>query len=291
MNSINTDLKNQNWDLEIKPKSSLLNLNVKEIWKYRDLMVLFVKRDFVSKYKHTVLGPIWHFIQPILTTIVSFLLFNVVANIPTDGVNKILFQMTGIIIWSYFSVSLINCSNVFISNASIFGKVYFPRMVMPISIVISNIVQFGIQFLLLIFTMLFFVLFKGEHVYFGWAWLMMPIYVFLMAMLGLGLGIIFSSLTTKYRDLAVLLNFGIQLLMYATAVNYPLSFIAQKSPKLYNVIQYNPIAVLVEGFRNTLLKGEVNFYPLIYPIIFMMISLFIGMIFFNKVEKTFMDTV
>lgn len=283
--------KNEHWDLEIKPKSNLFDLNLKEVWKYRDLMLLFVKRDFVSKYKQTVLGPFWHFIQPILTTLISFMLFNVVANIPTDGVNRVLFQMTGIIIWNYFASCLTNCSSVFVSNAGIFGKVYFPRLVMPLSIIISNIVQFGIQLLLLICTMILFVVLKGEHIYFGWAWFMIPIYIFMMALVGLGLGIIFSSMTTKYRDLAVLLAFGIQLLMFATAVNYPLSFIASKSPKLYNIIKLNPIALLVEGFRNAVLKGNVDFHSLIYPFFFSIISLFIGMIMFNKVDKTFMDTV
>ena len=199
--------------------------------------------------------------------------------------------MSGIILWNYFSTTLTSCSNVFVSNASIFGKVYFPRLVMPLSIIVSNIVQFGIQLLLLICTMLLLIIFKGEYSYFGWAWLMIPVYIFIMAFIGLGLGIVFSSLTTKYRDLSVLLGFGIQLLMYATAVNYPLSFVAQKSPSLYAIMKYNPLAALVDGFRICVLKGTVNFHSLIYPILFMFISIFIGMIFFNKVEKTFMDTV
>jgi lipopolysaccharide transport system permease protein len=281
----------ETWDLEIKPKSALFNFNLKEVWRYRDLMLLFVKRDFVAKYKQTVLGPIWHFIQPILTTLVSYMLFNVVANIPTDGVNRVLFQMSGIIIWNYFATSLTNCSNVFVTNAGIFGKVYFPRLVMPLSIVLSNIVQFCIQLLLLVTTMLLFVFFKGEHQYFGLAWLMIPVYVVIMALMGLGLGIIFSSMTTKYRDLSVLLTFGVQLLMYATAVNYPLSFVAQKSHRLYAIMKLNPIASLVEGFRNSILKGQVDFGSLVYPVCFMMIALLIGIMMFSKVEKTFMDTV
>lgn len=283
--------KNEHWDLELKPKTSLLDLNLKEVWKYKDLLVLFVKRDFVARYKQTVLGPVWHFIQPILTTLMSFMLFNVIASIPTDGVNKILFQMTGIIIWNYFSSCLTNCSNVFISNAGIFGKVYFPRLIMPLSIIVSNIVQFGIQLLLLICTMTILVIFKGEHVYVGWAWLMIPVYIVIMAFTGLGLGIIFSSLTTKYRDLSVLLGFGVQLLMYATAVNYPLSFVAKKSHRLYNIIRFNPIASLVEGFRNAVLKGNIDFGSLLYPICFMIIVLLGGILLFNKVEKSFMDTV
>ncbi len=267
---------NKQWDLILKPTAVLFDLRLKEVWKYKDLLVLFVKRDFIAKYKQTVLGPVWHFVQPILTTLVSFMLFNVVANIPTDGVNRVLFQMSGIIIWNYFSSSLTNCSNVFVSNASIFGKVYFPRLVIPLSIIISNIVQFGIQLLLLVVTMSLFFIFKGEHVYFGWAWLMIPVYICIMALTGLGLGIIFSSLTTKYRDLSVLLAFGVQLLMYASAVNYPLSYIVQKSPKLYAIIKLNPVASLVEGFRDAVLKGSVDFNSLVYPCAFMLISLFIG---------------
>jgi lipopolysaccharide transport system permease protein len=288
-NIVQTDDKD--WDIILRPSTGLLDLRIKEVWKYKDLLILFVKRDFVAKYKQTILGPVWHFIQPVLTTLISFMLFNVIANIPTDGMNRILFQMSGIILWNYFSTCLTNCSNVFVSNAGIFGKVYFPRLVMPLSIIVSNIVQFGIQLLLLICTMLILLVFKGEHSYFGWAWLMIPVYVFIMAFIGLGLGIVFSSLTTKYRDLSVLLTFGIQLLMYATAVNYPLSFVEQKSPRLYSIIKFNPFASLVDGFRNAVLKGTVNFHSLLYPVLFMLVTLFIGMISFNKVEKTFMDTV
>lgn len=279
------------WDLQIRSKTSYFNFNLKEVWRYRYLVLLFVKRDFIARYKQTVLGPVWHFIQPALTTLVSFMLFNVIANIPTDGVNRILFQMSGIIIWNYFSNSLSGCSNVFITNASIFGKVYFPRLVMPLAIILSNVIQFVTQFLLLLTSMVFLVLFKGEHVHFGWSWLMVPVYVSIMAMLGLGLGIIFSSLTTKYRDLSVLLTFGIQLLMYATAVNYPLSFVQAKSPALYSIIKWNPLATLVDGFRNAILKGQVDISSLAYPVAFMLVSLFFGIVLFNKVEKTFMDTV
>jgi lipopolysaccharide transport system permease protein len=279
------------WDIILKPNAGLFDLHLKEVWKYKDLLVLFVKRDFVAKYKQTVLGPVWHFIQPILTTLISFMLFNVIANIPTDGMNQILFQMSGIIIWNYFSTSLTSCSNVFVSNAAIFGKVYFPRLVMPLSIIVSTVVQFGIQLLLLVFTMLLLLIFKGEHSYVGWAWLMIPVYVGIMAFIGLGLGIVFSSLTTKYRDLSVLLGFGVQLLMYATAVNYPLSFVAKKSPRLFAIMKFNPLSSLVDGFRNAILKGTVDFGALLYPTIFMIASLVIGIIFFTKVERSFMDTV
>lgn len=286
----NSAPEEEEWTQVISSKVGTFDFNFKEVWKYRDLLMLFVRRDFVAKYKQTILGPVWHFIQPLLTTMVSFLLFNMVANIPTNGINPILFQMSGIIIWSYFATCITTCSTVFVSNASIFGKVYFPRLIMPLSIVMSSIIQLGIQFLLLLCTILYFYI-KGEPQYFGATWLMVPIYVVLMAGLGLGLGIIISSVTTKYRDMSVLLTFGIQLLMYASAVNYPLSILAEKKPELYNILKWNPLAALVDGFRNAMLGGNISFTELIYPTIFMLGSLFFGIMMFNKVEKSFMDTV
>lgn len=280
----------EEWTQVISSKVGMFDFNLKEVWQYRDLLVLFVRRDFVAKYKQTILGPVWHFIQPLLTTMVSFLLFNMVANIPTNGINPILFQMSGIIIWSYFSTCITSCSTVFVSNASIFGKVYFPRLIMPLSIVTSSIIQLGIQFLLLLSTILYFGI-KGEPQYFGITWAMIPIYIIIMAGLGLGLGIIISSVTTKYRDMSVLLTFGVQLLMYASAVNYPLSILAEKKPSLYNILKWNPLAALVDGFRNAVLGADISFSALIYPTVFMLVSLFLGIIMFNKVEKSFMDTV
>lgn len=280
----------EEWTQVITSEVGMFDFNLKEVWNYRDLLILFVRRDFVAKYKQTILGPVWHFIQPLLTTLVAFLLFNMVANIPTNGINPILFQMSGIVIWSYFSSCITSCSTVFVSNASIFGKVYFPRLVMPLSIVASNIIQFGIQFLLLLSAIAYFFI-KGESQYFGVTWLMIPIFVFLMAGIGLGLGIIISSITTKYRDMTVLLTFGIQLLMYASAVNYPMSIIAEKKPSLYNILKWNPLASLVDGFRNAMLGGNISFNDLIYPTVFMFVSLFLGIMMFNKVEKSFMDTV
>ncbi|MBC7720983.1 MAG: ABC transporter permease [Pedobacter sp.] len=284
-------IDDNNWSEVISPKINVFDFNLKELWHYKDLLVLFVRRDFVAKYKQTILGPIWHFIQPILTTIVSYFLFNVIAQIPTNGVNPILFQMSGIIIWNYFATCINSCSTVFVTNASIFGKVYFPRLIMPLSIIASNIVQFGIQFLLLICTIIFFLVFKGQPQYFGVNWLMIPLYVILMAGIGLGLGIIISSLTTKYRDMTVLLTFGVQLLMYASAVNYPISEIQNKKPALYAIIKWNPLANIVDGFRNAILGAPVSFNALLYPTIFMIISLLGGIVLFNRVEKTFMDTV
>lgn len=202
----------------------MLDLNLKEVWKYRDLLVLFVKRDFVAQYKQTILGPLWHVIQPVFTTIMFLLVFGRIANIPTDGINAVLFYMSGITIWNYFSSCLNATSNTFVANAGIFGKVYFPRLVIPLATVFSNIVKFGIQFGLLMAVMAFYA-FRGQGFHFGISWLWIPVLLLMMAGLGLGLGIIISSLTTKYRDLTVLIGFAVQLLMYATPIVYPLSFL------------------------------------------------------------------
>ena len=211
MNQLITDLPpetgEENWDMIIQPKAHLLDLNLKEVWRYRDLLLLFVKRDFIAQYKQTILGPLWHLIQPIFTTIMFLLVFGKIANIPTDGVNPVLFYMAGITIWNYFSSCLNSTSNTFVANAGIFGKVYFPRLVIPLSNVLSNMVKFGIQFLLLL-TMMIFYSFKGTSIHFGISWLWIPVLMLMMAGLGLGLGIIISSLTTKYRDLTVLIGFA-----------------------------------------------------------------------------------
>jgi lipopolysaccharide transport system permease protein len=265
-----------------------------DLWRYRDLMWLFVKRDFTAKYKQTILGPLWHFIQPILTTAISFLLFNVVAKIPTDGMNPVLFQMSGIIIWSYFAACFTGTSNTFISNAGIFGKVYFPRLVSPISLVISQLIQFGIQFFLLISLIVFFALRSGTWPI-GPGWLLIFPVLFIMAGMGLGLGILVSSITTKYRDLTVLIAFGVQLLMYLSAVNYPLSALKNlgggRFAWLPQIIRYNPLAALVETFRNAMLGGPIPWWGLGYSAIWAVALLAIGGWMFSKVERTFMDTV
>ncbi len=280
----------ENWDLEIKPQASLFDLNLKEVWKYRDLMMLFVRRDFVAQYKQTILGPLWHVIQPVLTTIMFLLVFGKIANIPTDGIEPILFYMSGITIWNYFSTCLTATSNTFVANAGIFGKVYFPRLVLPLSVVISNIIKLGIQFGILFLGMIWFAIFKNIPIQFGVNWLLIPVLVIIMAGIGLGLGIIISSLTTKYRDFAVLIGFAIQLLMYATPVAYPLSFLKGKS--FAAIIEWNPLSPIVEGFRYALFHtGSFQLQSLIYSIIFMVVVLVIGAVYFSKVERTFMDTV
>lgn len=281
--------KEETWDLEIKPRTSLLQLNLKDVWRYRDLMLLFVRRDFVAQYKQTILGPVWYLLQPILTTMMFLIVFTRVARIPTDGVHPIVFYMSGITIWTYFSTSLTATSNTFVSNANIFGKVYFPRLVTPISIVISNLIRFGIQFCLLLITMVW-ASFNGYPLHYSINLLLLPVLLITFAAMSLGLGIIISSLTTKYRDFTILVTFGIQLLMYATPIAYPLSFLEERG---YGwVIALNPLTPLVEAFRYVLLgKGTFTADTLLYSGGFTAAILLIGIILFNRVEKTFMDTV
>lgn len=277
------------WDLVIRPRAALLDLNLKEVWHYRDLLWLFVKRDFSAQYKQTILGPLWHFIQPVFTTIVFLMVFGKIANIPTDGIEPVLFYMSGITIWNYFSACLTATSNTFVANAGIFGKVYFPRLIIPLSTVMSNMVKFGIQFSLLLLAMGWFG-FKNHHFHFGASWLLIPLLVLMMSGLGLGLGIIISSLTTKYRDFSVLIGFAVQLLMYATPVAYPLSYLSGKSFAAW--IAWNPLTPIVEAFRYALFgSGTVNSFGLLFSGGFIVIVLFLGMLIFNKVERTFMDTV
>jgi len=279
----------ENWDLVIKPKTGLFDVDLKQVWHYRDLLVLFVKRDFIAQYKQTILGPVWNIIQPILTTAMFLLIFGKIANIPTDGINPILFYMSGITIWNYFAVCLTSTSNTFTSNANIFGKVYFPRLVIPLSVVLSNVIRFGIQFGLLLVTMVY-LAFKGTPIHFSATWLLVVPVLLLMAGIGLGLGIIISSLTTKYRDFAVLMTFIIQLGMYATPVAYPLSFLSHSKYKA--LIALNPLGPVIELFRYSLFqKGTFTTGTLLYSVCFAIVSLFLGLLMFNKVERSFMDTV
>ncbi len=283
------NIQQDTWDLVIKPQTSLFDLNLIDVWRYRDLVWLFVKRDFTAQYKQTILGPLWHFIQPVFTTIVFLIVFNRIAKIPTDGIEPAVFYMSGITIWNYFSSCLNGTSNTFVANAGIFGKVYFPRLILPISVVLSNMVKFGIQLILLLLVMGYFAI-KGGHFYIGWSWLLIPVLVVMMALLGLGVGIIISSLTTKYRDFTVLIGFAVQLLMYATPVIYPLSFF--ESSKYKPFIYWNPLTPIVESFRYAVLgQGSFSVEYLSYSALLIVIFLFIGMLIFNRVEKSFMDTV
>jgi len=279
----------ENWDLEIKPKRSALDINIKELFHYRDLILLFVKRDFVAQYKQTILGPLWHLIQPILTTLMFLLVFGRIARISTDGIPPVLFYITGITLWNYFSTCLTATSNTFVGNAAIFGKVYFPRLVMPLSITISNLVKLGIQFALVVVVMIYYH-FNGFSLRPTVYWLMLPFIVLLMAGIGLGLGIIISSLTTKYRDLTFLLGFAVQLGMYATPVAYPFSFLKERS---YGwLVIWNPLNAIMEGFRYCLYGvGTVSVEGMLYSFGFMIVVLAGGVLLFNKVESSFMDTV
>jgi lipopolysaccharide transport system permease protein len=279
----------EHWDIEIKPKTGWFDIRLAEVWHYRDLMVLFVRRDFVAQYKQTVLGPLWHFIQPILTSVMFVLVFNKIARIPVDG-DPIVFYMAGNIIWSYFSTCLTSTSSTFTANASIFGKVYFPRLVLPMATVLSNMVKFGIQFLLLVATMLYSHFVNGYPFPISWNWLFTPFIITMMAGLGLGIGIIISSVTTKYRDFTVLITFAVQLLMYLTPVIYPLAYLKGKAYGSF--VAYNPLAYAVEAFKYCVIgHGTVSVPGLIYCVVFMFVLLFFGAAIFTKVEKTFMDTV
>jgi lipopolysaccharide transport system permease protein len=279
------------WDLVIEPQSSLLDLNLKDVWRYRDLLWLLVKRDFVSFYKQTILGPLWFFIQPLFTTITFTFIFGKLAGLSTDGLPQPLFYMAGITAWNYFSDCLTKTSTVFRDNAGIFGKVYFPRLIMPLSIVVSNLVRFGVQ-MLLFFVMMGYYLFQNEmgtlfhpNLYM----LLFPVLVLMMALLGLGMGLIITALTTKYRDLAFLITFGVQLMMYATTVIYPLS----AAPAKYKwLIELNPMTGIIEAFRYGFLgHGEFTFNSFGYSVGFTLVSLILGVLIFNKTEKTFVDTV
>jgi lipopolysaccharide transport system permease protein len=276
------------WDLVIEPQSSLLQLNLKDVWRYRDLLWLLVKRDFVSFYKQTILGPLWFFIQPLFTTIIFTFIFGNLAGLSTDGLPQPLFYMAGITAWNYFADCLTKTSTVFRDNANIFGKVYFPRLIMPLSIVVSNLVRFGVQ-MLLFFMMIGYYAYTGADFHLNAYVLLFPILVLMMALLGLGLGLIITALTTKYRDLAFLITFGVQLMMYATTVIYPLS----AAPAAYKwVIELNPMTGIIEAFRYGFLgEGSLTLQTLGYSVIFTLVSLFLGVIIFNKTEKTFVDTV
>jgi lipopolysaccharide transport system permease protein len=284
----NTQEPEEEWTKIIEPKKHLLDINLKAIWQYRDLTMLFVRRDFVARYKQTILGPAWFIIQPILTTVMFTLVFGTLAGISTDGLPPMLFYMAGTVAWSYFSTCLTSTSNTFISNAGIFGKVYFPRLTVPLSIVISNLIQFAIQFLLLVAFMIFFYL-RGTAIHMNIYVLLIPYLIILMAFMGLGFGIIISSLTTKYRDLANLVAFGMQLWMYATPIIYPLS----KIPARYQIyIKANPVTPIVETFRYALLgSGTVSQGQLIYCSVFTVVIMALGVVMFNRVEQSFMDVV
>jgi len=280
--------RDEQWTLIIRPQRGWLDLRLDQLWRYRDLVMLFVWRDFVAQYKQTILGPLWHIIQPLLTTLTFTVSFGRVAQLPTDGLPQFLFYMAGTVIWSYFAACATTTSDTFIANAGIFGKVYFPRLVMPISVLLSKLISFAIQFGIFLALLLLFAV-RGAPVRPN-AWVLLtPILLLIMAGLGLGFGIIVSALTTRYRDLRFLVAFGVQLLMYATPVIYPLSAI----PDRYRIlIGANPMAPVIESFRFAYLgTGTVSMGHLFYSFGFMALLLFVGLLLFTRVERTFMDTV
>ena len=277
------------WTLIIRPHEKLWKLNLKEVWAYRDLVELFVKRNIIVQYKQTILGPLWYLIQPILTVIMNMVVFGGIAHMSTDGVPQALFYMAGNVCWFYFSDCLNQTSSTFVANQAMFGKVYFPRMVVPISIIISNLLRFGVQMLLFVAFYLYF-WFGGSNIAPNWTMLLMPLLIVMLAGLGLGFGILVSSMTTKYRDLTILFTFIVQLWMYATPIVYPISMVTNET--LHTIIMLNPMTAVVEAFKYaTLGQGYFSWSALGYSFIFMCVLLLWGTIVFNKVQRSFMDTV
>lgn len=284
-------IESKNWSHIIQPKTKWLDINLREIWEYRDLIFIFVRRDLVSMNKQTILGPLWFFLAPLFTVFTYTFVFSGIAQISTDGIPAPLFYLAGITLWGYFQACFMATTTTFTANSSLFGKVYFPRLVTPISTVISNLLKFFIQ-LGLFFCLWGYYVYKGD-VHPNSSILLLPILIILLAGISLGLGIIVSSLTTKYRDLTYFISFGITLFMYVTPVIYPLSSIKDKYASAYHLLEYNPISPIIEAFRFAFMgKGCFeSVFDLTYSFLFMLLVLFVGIILFNKTERTFMDTV
>ena len=286
--SLRIQSEDSEWDVVLTSKKAWFELNLDQIWRYRDLLMLFVKRDIVSFYKQTIFGPLWYFIQPVFTTIVFTFVFGNLAKLPTDGLPQPLFYMAGIMAWNYFADCLTKTSTIFKDNAAIFGKVYFPRIISPLSIVISNLLRFAIQMLLFI-GMIVYYLFQGVEFSIGIEILLFPVFILFMAMQGLGLGMIITSMTTKYKDLSIALPFGVQLLMYTTTVIYPLSSL---SGDMYWIVALNPMTFVIEGIKQSALgAGVITVNTFTYTFFISTLILFLGVLIFNKVEKNFIDTI
>ncbi len=286
-------LNEDKWLYEISAKHQLFSINYKEVWRYKDLIYMFVKREIVTYYKQTILGPLWFLIQPLITSFFQFLVFGLIAQIDSDGINYFLFALAGNVLWFYFSSCFTATSSTFSSNQAIFGKVYFPRIIMPISVTISNLIKFGIQFLVFIVFISIFYL-KGESISIKWTAVFLPILILTMAILAMGFGMIISSMTTKYRDLNFLVAFGIQLYMYITPVVIPTSrVVAYLKPKgLEYLVHLNPLTSIFEFFKYSFLgKGEISVFGICTSLISSIIIFFIGLFIFNKTERTFIDTI
>ena len=285
------ELEKENWDIEIKPKISRFSLNLKEIWQYKDLLMLYVRRDIVVMYKQTILGPLWFIIQPVFTTVMFMFVFGGIAGISTDGLPQPLFYMAGVLCWNYFSECLNRSSNTFLANAGVFSKVYFPRLIVPFSIVISNLLKFFIQFALFASLYIYFV-WQGSAIAVNSYALLFPLLIVMMAGLGLGFGILISSLTTKYRDLSILFAFAVQLWMYVTPVIYPLSVMEGRYEKWMWLIQLNPLTSIIETFKYGFLgTGTFTWMSLSYSFLFTIVIMLWGAWTFNKVERKFVDVV
>ncbi len=286
------NMPDNDWDIEITPHNSLFDLKLKDTWHYRDLLFLLVRRDFVSFYKQTILGPVWFFIQPAITILIYTLVFSNLAKISTDQVPAPLFYLAGTIIWNYFSECLTKTSTVFKDNSAMLGKVYFPRLIMPLSIVFSNLIRFAVQFVLFILLLFYYYFFRGAHIHLTIYITLFPLLILLIAALGLGLGMMVSAVTTKYRDLAFVVTFGVPLLMYTTTVIFPLSTAVAKYPAYSWLIKFNPVTAVIETFRYGFTgSGMFSWGLLGYSAAVTLIILLLGIVVFNKVEKTFVDTV
>ncbi|EPG76037.1 ABC transporter, ATP-binding protein [Leptospira fainei serovar Hurstbridge str. BUT 6] len=282
------EVVDQKWDLVIRPKEGLFSLHLADLWNYKDLIFLFVKRDFISLYKQTILGPLWYIVQPLASTVIYTIIFGKIANVSTDGVPHFIFYLSGTVLWSYFADCLIATSNTFVANAGIFSKVYFPRLAVPVSIVVSSLIKFAIQFATFLAFYFYFIL-KGATLEMQWSVILLPIFILQIAILGLGFGVMVSSMTTKYRDLSLLVAFGVQLWMYATPVVYPLSLVPEQFKLLYNL---NPMANLIENFRFSFLgHGHLDLYAWAQSWIITVLVFFIGIVIFSRAERDFVDTV
>lgn len=279
----------ESWDIIITPKNKLLDLKLKELWHYRDLLRLWVRRQYVSAYKQTLMGPLWHFISPIFGTLSYMFIFGKVGNLSTGGVPMFLFYCAGISIWNFFYGCFSSSSSAFGANAAIFGKVYFPRLIMPLASLVSSLIKFGIQFGLFVVAYIYFIIGRGYSPPINWGLLYIPVSLLFLALTGFGMGIIVSAVTTKYRDIAIMVGFGMQVYMYVTPIVYSFSTL---SPKMKHVVSLNPLVAPIEAFKYALFGiGEFSFESFCYSFIWMIVLLFTGIILFNRVEKNFMDTV
>ena len=280
------------WDIEISRNTRLLDIDLKELWLYRDLLMMYVRRDIVTFYKQTILGPLWFLIQPLMTTLMFMFVFGGIAGISTDGVPQAVFYLGGLVCWNYFADCLTKCSETFNANQHIFGKVYFPRLVVPLSITLSNMIKLGIQFLLFLAVYLFFTLSEGCTFHPNWTLLLVPLLIAMLGALGLGFGMLISSMTTKYRDLRFLISFGVQLWMYATPVIYPLSVLKENYPQYVWVMVANPLTSILETFRYAFTGvGVFDLGYLLYSLLFTLLILLFGILVFNKIQRNFMDVI